>query len=79
MLDLLKTYFQNDFDGGNPFLHFGTKYVAHQTLPEGRGALAADFLITELANDSPDERRGLFFGPDCVVGETFYPVSQTQL
>ncbi len=79
MLDLLRTYFQNDFDGGNPFLHFGTKYVAHQTLPEGRGALAADFLITELANDLLTSEEGYFSVQTALSGDVLSRVSNSTI
>ena len=59
-LRLLQTYFQNDFGGGNPFLHFGRKYVGHQTLPTGRGAYAIDFLVSELTNTLLTGRDGYF-------------------
>ena len=79
MLDLLRTYFQNDFDGGNPFLHFGTKYVAHQTLPEGRGALAMDFLVTELANDLLTSEEGYFSVQTALSGDVLSRVSNSTI
>ena len=79
VLDLLRTYFQNDFDGGNPFVHFGRKYVGHQTLPEGRGALAMDFLVTELANDLLTTEEGYFSVQTALSGNVLSQVTSSTI
>ena len=77
LLRLLRTYFQNDFDGGNPFLHFGRKYVGHQTLPTGRGAYAMDFLVTELTNTLLTGREGYFSVQAALSEDVLASVSTT--
>ena len=79
VLNLLIAYFQNDFDGGNPFLHFGAKYIGHQTLPVGRGALAMDFLVTELANSLLTSEEGYFSVHTALSPEVLSQVSNTTI
>ena len=74
---LLQTYFENDFDGGNPFLHLGTRYVGHQTMPEGRGAYAMDFLVAELANSLLTGREGYFSVQTALSEDVLAYVSNT--
>lgn len=50
LLELLKVFFENDFEGGSPFLNLGRNLVSHQTKPEGLGASAIEYFVGELAH-----------------------------
>ena len=45
---LLKYYFVNDFDGGNPFIAAARNFVNFQTSATGAGAPAVNYFINEL-------------------------------
>ena len=50
LLELLTVFFENDFEGGSPFLNLGRNLVSHQTKPEGSGASAMEYFVGELAH-----------------------------
>ncbi|MCY3884844.1 MAG: hypothetical protein OXG24_08005 [Gammaproteobacteria bacterium] len=77
VLGLLNAYFQNGYDGGNPFLHMGKTFIGHQTSPEGPGAVAVDFLIDELTQKLLTEAEGYFSIPALFSGNTFNQISTT--
>lgn len=60
ILELLQTYFENDFEGGNPFQNLGRNLVSHQTRATGAGATAMEHLIGQLANKLLEDRDGYF-------------------
>lgn len=60
MLELLQTYFDNDFNGGNPKANLVQQLVAHHTKSLGSGATATDFLINEIARQFVFEGIGYF-------------------
>ena len=41
---LVGTFFENDYQGGNPFISLSKNLVNYQTMPEGPGATALSFL-----------------------------------
>ena len=60
ILQLLQDFFENDFEGTNPFLNLGRNLVSHQTKPIGSGAVAMEFLIGEIANELVVGKDGYF-------------------
>lgn len=60
ILQLLQDYFENDFEGGNPFQSFGRNMVSHQTRATGAGATAMEHLVGQLANELTTNRDGYF-------------------
>ena len=57
---LLKIYFVNDFNGGNPFLGATRNLMKFQTSSTGKGATAVDNLIDVLATRIVTEEDGYF-------------------
>ena len=60
ILELLQTYFENDFEGGNPFQSLGWNIVSHQTRATGAGATAMEHLVGRLANKLIFGQEGYF-------------------
>lgn len=78
-LALLRTHFENDFEGGSPFLHLGSQFIGHQTKPEGRAAIAIDFLIGELATRILTESEGYFSLRALLYGDTLNRVTSATI
>lgn len=49
ILELLSSYFDNDFHGGNPKANLSRQLVAHRTRSFGPGATATDMVVNEIA------------------------------
>lgn len=60
LLWLVGTFFENDYHGGNPFISLSKNLVNYQTMPEGAGATALSFVISEIASRLAFERTGYF-------------------
>ena len=60
VLQLLQDFFENDFEGGNPFQNLGRNLISHQTKPKGTGATAMEYFVGELANKLVLEVDGYF-------------------
>ena len=52
MLELLSSYFDNDFHGGNLKANLSRQLVAHRTRSFGSGATATDMVVNEIARKS---------------------------
>lgn len=75
VLELLRSHFENDFEGGNPSLHLGSQFIGYQTKPEGQGAIAVDFLINELATRFFTESEGYFSLRSLMYGDTLNQIA----
>ena len=60
LLWLVGTFFENDYQGGNPFISLAKNLVNYQAMPQGPGATALSFVIGEVANRLAFERSGYF-------------------
>ncbi len=71
--DLLETFFQNDMNGGNPFVATARSFFGFQTAGEGAAATALDYVLEDLATRVVTESQGYFSVHffDQRVGEKF--------
>ncbi|MDX1385162.1 MAG: hypothetical protein R3190_16030, partial [Thermoanaerobaculia bacterium] len=74
--EVLETFFENDFSGGNPFLGVSRNFLQYVTSASGEGATALDFVCQELVNQLLMDRGGFFspylfdFSMSTLIGET---------
>jgi ABC-type transport system involved in multi-copper enzyme maturation permease subunit len=59
-VEVLTTFFENDFNGGNVFLGAARNFFLHQTSAQGPGALALDFVCHDLTNRLVTGQQGFF-------------------
>lgn len=60
LFDIVKRWFTNNLQGGNPLLHFSRNLVNYQSRPFGSGATGIEFVLNELANDLWTDDDGYF-------------------
>ncbi len=79
VLQLLRSHFENDYEGGNLSLHLGSQFVGYQTKPEGQGAIAIDFLISELTTRFFTESEGYFSLRSLMYGDTLNQITNSTM
>jgi ABC-type transport system involved in multi-copper enzyme maturation permease subunit len=57
---MLEVFFENDFNGGNPFIAAARSFFGFQTQGQGREALAMDYVLEQLTSEAVSEREGFF-------------------
>jgi len=59
-LRMLQTFFENDLNGGNPFVAVARSFFGFQTAGRGAEAVPLDYVWESLAGELVSERRGFF-------------------
>ena len=58
--ELLETFFENDMNGGNPFIAAARSFFGFQTAGAGREEMPLDFVFEDLTSRLVTEHRGYF-------------------
>jgi ABC-type transport system involved in multi-copper enzyme maturation permease subunit len=57
---LLEAFFENDFNGGNPFTAAARSFFGYQTSGQGAEALPMDYVLEQLTSETVAEKKGFF-------------------
>jgi len=57
---ILEAFFENDFNGGNPFTAAARSFLGYQTSGTGPEALPMDYVLEQLTSQTVAEKRGFF-------------------
>ena len=57
---LVEAFFENDFNGGNPFTAAARSFLGYQTSGQGPEAVPMDYVLEQLTSQAVTEKKGFF-------------------